>query len=51
MAVISKTMVEAAKKTGAAAVTAAGGSAALKTAGISAVRHVGGKWIATKAGL
>lgn len=38
-------------KTGATALAAAGGSAGLKALGISAVRHVGGKWIATQAGL
>jgi len=38
-------------KTGAASLAAIGGSAGLKALGISAVRHVGGKWIATRAGL
>lgn len=51
MPAISNTLFATARKTGAGAVAAAGGTAALKSAGVSAVRHFCGKWIATKAGL
>jgi hypothetical protein len=48
---ISKALFSTAKRTGAGAIAAAGGSTALKAAGVSAVRHYCGRWIATKTGL
>ncbi len=51
MAYIANTLRKTGLNTGAAAIAALGGTTALKSLGVSAVRHVGGKWIATKASL
>ena len=51
MGVVSTGLRKTSLKTGAASLAAIGGTAGLKALCISAVRHVGGKWIATRAGL
>ena len=51
MGIVSSTLRRTSLKTGAASLAAIGGTAGMKALGISAVRHVGGKWIATRAGL
>ena len=51
MGIVTSTLRKSSMKTGAASLAAMGGTAGMKALGISAVRHFGGKWIATRAGL
>ena len=51
MGAVTNSLRKAGLKSGAAAVAAMGGTTGLKAAGVSAVRHYCGKWIATRAGL
>lgn len=51
MGVVSTPLKNLGVKAGLASAAAIGGTAGIKALGISAVRHVGGKMIATRAGL